>query len=171
MEKNNDEKGMTEPEADCVQYLTFMSGNELYGISVSSVREVIEYNRIYKIPRVPDFFRGVTNLRGEVVPVVDLSARLYDRLSSVTILTSIVIIEIKSDNKTIMVGLIVDEIKSVNDISDRDIENAPDIGARIRSDFIKGIGRIDDNFIILLDIFRVLDVDELADAGGLEKAI
>jgi len=149
-------------ENNFIQYLTFKVGNETYGIDINSVKEVIEYSKVFPIPRIPSYIRGVTNLRGEVIPVIDLNSRFYGQTSEITILTGIVFIEVQYKGKIIMLGIIIDQVDAVTRIYENDIDSFPEFGAKIRYDFISNIGKVDENFIILLNIERVLDVDELA---------
>ncbi len=145
-----------------IQYLTFKVGNEMYGVDINSVKEVIEYTKVFPIPRVPSYIRGVTNLRGEVIPVIDLNSRFYGQASEVTILTGIVFIEVEYKGKVVMLGIIIDEVDAVTKIYENDINSIPEFGAKIRYDFISNIGKVDDNFIILLNIEKVLEIDELS---------
>ncbi len=146
-----------------VQYLTFMVGNETYGVDVSRVREVINYERVFPVPRVPLFIRGVINLRGEVVPVIDLSCRFYGKTAVEGKMTSIVIMEIESEGEFIHVGAVIDAIHAVEEIPEDNIEHTPEFGSKIRHDYIFGVGKTDGRFIIILNLPRVLDVAELSD--------
>lgn len=148
------------------QFFTFLLGAETYGLEVNSVREVIEFKTVYKIPRMPLYIRGVINLRGEIVPVIDLSSRFYkDKLIDVKKTTCIVIVEIedKTDGALIHIGVAVDAIRAVTDIPDSLMEPPPTFGSNIRSDFIKGVGKINDIFIFILNADKVLDIEELSD--------
>lgn len=144
------------------QYLTFMLGNETYGIAVKDVREVVEFDRVFKIPRVPDSIRGVINLRGEVVPVVDLYSRFYSSKCEISILTSVVIVEVRYNGRDVLVGIMIDEVKAVVNIYNSNIESTPEFGAKIRGDFVKEIGKVDSEFVILLDTNKVIDIHELS---------
>ena len=144
-------------------YLTFVIGKELLGIPVSSVREVIEYKKVFKTPRVPDYIRGVINLRGEVVPVIDLSARFYNIKSSVIGTSAIVIVEVEENRHKTAVGVIIDAVRAVVEISGEKIDATPDIGSRIRPDFITGIGKVEKDFVILLKTDSILNIEELSD--------
>ncbi len=145
-----------------VKYLTFKVGNETFGIPVRKVREVIEYCTIFVIPSVPDYIAGVINLRGDVIPVIDLTCRFYGFQCSKTILTSIVFIEVDYNDKIVEIGIIIDEIRSVVDIYENDLDSIPDFAVKIRADYIENIGKVRDDFVILLDIDRVLDIHELS---------
>ena len=144
------------------QYLTFMLGDEMFAIGILSIREIIEYGFVTEVPMTPPFIRGVINLRGAVVPVVDLALRFGRQARENTKRTCIVIVEIESAKGSQEMGIVVDTVSEVLEISGNDIEPPPEFGARIRSDFIKGMGKINGKFVILLDVNRVLLVDEVA---------
>ncbi len=158
-EKNQNENYRT---YESLKYLTFRVGNETFGIPVTKVREVIEYCTVFVIPRVPEYIAGVINLRGDVIPVIDLTYRFYGFRSEKTILTSIVFIEVEYNDKVVEIGIIIDEISSVVDIYQNDIGTIPDFAVKIKADYIQNIGKVKDDFIILLDIDRVLDIKELS---------
>ena len=145
------------------QFLTFVVGNETYGIEVGNIREVIHFDDVFPIPAVPQYIRGVINLRGDVVPVIDLSYRFYQKKSEGTKFTSIVISEVKSDDDIILIGFVIDSINAVIDIPAVNIEHTPEFGSKIRHDFIEGVGKTEEGFIIILNIDKVLNIDELAD--------
>lgn len=144
------------------QYLTFNSSNEIYGVSIQVIKEILEYNEPTTVPMMPDFIRGVINLRGSVVPVIDLSLRLGKEAGKVTKRTCVVIIEIKHEDERMEIGVIVDAVNEVLDIMPENIESAPNFGAKIRTDFISGMGKIDEKFVVLLSIDNVLSVEELS---------
>ena len=156
--------------AALILHLTFQLGNDLFGINVNSVKEVMEYKRVFKTPGVPDYIRGVINLRGEVVPVIDLSSRFYNSRSSITDSTGIVVVEIPCDNELVPIGVMIDSVRAVAGIPENDIEAAPEIGSRIRNDFIIGIGKLNNQFIILLNIDNVLNIDELSNIDSFRKS-
>jgi purine-binding chemotaxis protein CheW len=147
-------------EAD--QYLTFLLGGEMYAIGILRIKEIIEYGHLTTVPMMPAFIRGVINLRGAVVPVVDLSARFGRQASQVTRRSCIVIIEAGDGEEAQDVGVVVDSVSEVLEIPAAEIEPAPSFGTRIRADFIQGMGKIDGRFVILLDVDKVLSVDEMA---------
>ena len=144
------------------QYLTFLLGDEMFAIGILSIREIIEYGFVTDVPMTPPFIRGVLNLRGAVVPVVDLALRFGRKARDNTKRTCIVIVEIESTNGSQEMGVVVDAVSEVLEISHENIEPPPEFGARIRTDFIKGMGKIDGKFVIVLDLNRVLSVDEVA---------
>lgn len=149
------------------QYLTFMLGDEMFAIGILSVREIIEYGFVTEVPMTPQFIRGVINLRGAVVPVVDLARRFGRQARDTTRRTCIVIVEVDSAKGAQEMGVVVDTVSEVLEIPPGDIEPPPEFGARIRNDFIKGMGRIDNKFVIILDANQVLQVDEMAVVAGM----
>lgn len=152
------------------QYLTFLLGDEMFAIGILSIREIIEYGVVTDVPMTPPFIRGVLNLRGAVVPVVDLSVRFGRPARENTKRTCIVIVEIESSRGNQEMGVVVDAVNEVLEIANDDIEPPPEFGARIRNDFIKGMGKIDGKFVIVLDLNRVLSVDEVAVLANLGHA-
>ncbi len=148
------------------QYLTFMLNGEVFAIGILSIKEIIEYGNLTEVPRMPDFIRGVINLRGAVVPVIDLGSRFGKQPSSVSRRTCIVIIEIEHENEPQVVGVMVDAVNEVLDIAPSEIEPAPSFGAKIRADFIRGMGKVDGKFVIILDVDHVLSLDEMSALTG-----
>jgi len=144
------------------QYLTFTLHSENYAVSVLSVREVLEIVPITRVPGMPDFMKGVLNLRGSVVPVIDLRKKFGIKEEDQTIDSSIIILEIESkDQEVMLIGAFVDSVQEVIDISSNQIEPAPKIGLNLKTDFIQGMCQYNDNFLIILDINRVLSNEEL----------
>jgi purine-binding chemotaxis protein CheW len=162
--KNEIQAALTQQEEG--QYLTFMIGGEMFAISILGIKEIIEYGHLTTVPMMPDFIRGVINLRGAVVPVVDLSARFGRAASEVTRRSCIVIIEVESAEEKQDVGVVVDSVSEVLEIPATEIEPAPSFGARIRADFISGMGKVNGQFVIILNANRVLSVDEMAVLAG-----
>lgn len=157
--------GMAEAQGH-QQYLTFLLGEDLFAIGILKIKEIIEYGSLTVVPMMPDYIRGVINLRGAVVPVIDLSARFGRERSSVHRRSCIVIIEIQSDGEHQDIGVMVDAVNEVLEIQSRDVEPPPSFGAKIRADFIKAMGKVDGDFVIILDVDRVLSVDEMAMLSG-----
>jgi purine-binding chemotaxis protein CheW len=157
---------------DHAQYLTFMLGGEVFAIGILSVKEIIEYGGLTEVPMMPPCVRGVINLRGAVVPVMDLSARFGKEATAVTKRTCIVIVEVDAGEAGIghqVIGVIVDAVNAVLEIAAADIEPAPTFGAKIRTDFIEGMGKVSGKFVILLNVDNVLSLEELgavADLGA-----
>lgn len=152
--------------AEAGQYLTFYVGGERFAIGILDVQEIIEVVNITRVPMMPEHIRGVLNLRGNVVPVVDLAARLGHTRSEITKRSCIVLTEVSHDETSQIIGMLVDEVNEILEIPKNALQPAPDFGASIRTDFIQYMGRIDDDFIILLDVNHVLSVQEL---GQLEQ--
>lgn len=147
---------------DQQQHLTFVLGGEMFAIGILSVKEIIEYGNLTVVPMMPDCIRGVINLRGAVVPVVDLARRFSSRQTDIGRRSCIVIIETEGDGEKQDVGVIVDAVSEVVEIRHDQIEPPPAFGARIRTDFIAGMGKIDGRFVIILNVDRVLSLDDLA---------
>jgi purine-binding chemotaxis protein CheW len=150
------------------QYLTFKLGDEVFATDVAKVREVLDFTTITKIPRTPDFMSGVINLRGNVVPVVDL--RLCFEMSKTvkTVNTCVVVVEMLLDGESTVIGALADSVEEVIDLEPEQIEPAPKIGTQIRTDFIKGMGKRDAQFIMILDIDRIFSAEELASVRSAE---
>jgi len=153
------------------QYLTFLLGSEMFAMDILGIKEIIEYGNLTSVPMMPEFIRGVINLRGSVVPVVDLSARFGRTASTVTRRTCIVIIEANNEGEIQDIGVVVDSVSEVLEIAAANIEPPPNFGTKIRADFISGMGKVKDKFVIILDADKVLSVEELAmlsatDNGG-----
>ena len=145
------------------QYLTFRLGDEIFAIDVANVREILEFTSVTQVPKAPDYMKGVINLRGSVVPVVDMRQKFDMSLTERTIDTCIVVVEVACGDEKIVMGALVDSVQEVFELESANIEPAPRIGAHVRSDFIKGMGKRDDGFIIILDTSKVFSSDELAD--------
>ena len=143
------------------QYLTFMLGGDAYAIGILSIKEIIEYTQMTEVPLMPACIRGVINLRGAVVPVMDLQVRFGQPASAVTKRTCIVIVEISSPEGEQVMGVVVDAVNEVLDIDGSEIEPPPAFGTRIRTDFISGMGKVRGKFVILLNVNCVLDLDDL----------
>ncbi len=144
------------------QYLTFMLGGEAYAIGILAIKEIIENGQVTRVPMMPEFIRGVINLRGAVVPVIDLGVRFGAGATAMGRRTCIVILEVESDGESHDVGILVDAVNEVMDIAAADVEPAPAFGAKIRTDFIAGMGKVNEKFVVILDPARVLSVDEMA---------
>jgi purine-binding chemotaxis protein CheW len=144
------------------QYLTFKLGEEMFALDVSQVREILDVTTITKVPRSPAFMRGVINVRGSVVPVVDLRLKFDMTAIERTVDTRIVVMEITLDGEVTVIGALADAVHNVMEMTAGQIEEAPRIGAKWNTDFIRGIGKQDDQFIIILDVDRIFSVDELA---------
>jgi purine-binding chemotaxis protein CheW len=156
------------------QYLTFLLGGEMFAVAILNVKEIIEFGSLTTIPMMPGFIRGVINLRGAVVPVIDLSCRFGNEPSKVARRTCIVIIELQEGDQKHDIGVMVDAVSEVLEIAPTEIEPPPAFGARIRADFINGMGKINGKFVIILNVGKVLSTEEIsvlsqiADSGQAE---
>lgn len=148
------------------QYLTFMVSGDIYAISVSYIREVLEFQTVSKIPKMPDFMRGIINLRGSVIPVIDLKTKFGLGITEKDVTTSVVVSEVKIGNEEIVIGLLTDSVCEVLNIAEEDIDPPPHIGTTVDASFIKGMGKNGDDFIIILDIGEVLSSDELSQVAS-----
>jgi purine-binding chemotaxis protein CheW len=148
--------------AEPAQYLTFMLAGEMFAIGILAIKEIIEYSSLTPVPMMPSSVRGVINLRGAVVPVMDLLARFGKPPSPVTKRSCIVIVEVANTDERQVIGVAVDAVNEVLDIAPDDIEPPPAFGARLRSDFIHGMGKVKGKFVILLDLDHALSMDEIA---------
>lgn len=144
------------------QYLTFNLGGELFAISILSIREIIEYTHLTLVPMMPPYIRGVINLRGSVVPVVDLLARFGQGSTEPRHRTCVVIVEVPGEQGVQELGVLVDGVNEVLEIPATDVEPPPSFGVRIRNEFISGMGKVGERFVILLDVAHTLSVADLA---------
>lgn len=145
-----------------MKYLTFLLGEKSYAISILKIKEILEYGSITPIPKMPAFICGAINLRGRLVPVIDLLERLGNGKSEIEKRSCIVIVEMKFSNEVLSIGIIVDAVSKVMDFKTSDIETAPSFGGLIDTDFIEGMGKVEDEFVIILNIDRVLSLEDLA---------
>lgn len=153
---------------ETTQYLTYKLADEIFALEISKVREVLDFTAITKVPRTPEFMRGVINLRGNVVPVVDMRLKFGMSKTEKTVNTCIIIAEITLDGDTAVLGALADSVQEVIDLEPDQIEPAPKIGTRLNTEFIKGMGKRNEQFLIILDIDKVFSADELSivkDAG------
>lgn len=143
------------------QFLTFTLMSEVYGLSILSIKEILEYGEVTHVPMMPPYMLGVLNLRGHVVPVVDLAMRLGSREGSeVGRRTCVVIVEVLYDEQPMEMGLVVDAVNEALHIADEEIESAPRFGSNINIDFVYGMAKLQDRFVILLNIEKVLALEE-----------
>ncbi|MEH6629119.1 MAG: chemotaxis protein CheW [Motiliproteus sp.] len=152
------------------QYLTFKLQGELFGLNIQPIKEITEYGKITPVPMVPDSVRGVINLRGNVVPVIDLPVHFGWKASPLTKRTCIVIVELDGSSGPKEIGIVIDSVCEVLDIADENICAAPSFGAKVRTDFISGMGKVNDDFIVLLNTDKVLSIDELSQLKQLPMA-
>ena len=153
------------PASDAVlptQYLTFMLGDELFAMGINTVREILQHGAMTAVPLMPDFVRGVINLRGAVVPVIDLQVRFGRPRAQVGKKTCVIILDASRDGESALLGLLVDSVSEVIEIARDSIEPPPQFGTAIKREFIHGMGRVEDGFIVILEPERALDMDEMA---------
>ena len=148
--------------SETAQYLTFKLGDEVFALDITKVREVLDFTTVTRVPKTPEFMRGVINLRGSVVPVVDLRLKFGMTVTEKTVNTCVIITEVTVDGDTTVLGALADSVQEVLDLEPGSIAPAPRIGTKLRTEFIKGMGRRDDRFIIILDVDKVFSSDELS---------
>lgn len=153
-------KGHTTPD-DTAQYLTFVLGEEVFAIDIGSVREIVQQTRMTVVPLMPDFVRGVINLRGAVVPVIDLQARFGRDKVVFGPKTCVIIFDMGPDGDKVELGLLVDAVREVVDITASNIEPTPQFGTTIAREFIRGLGKVGGGFIVILEPERALNIDEM----------
>ena len=144
------------------QYLTFKLGSEVFALDVATVREVLDFTTVTRIPRMPEFMRGVINLRGSVVPVVDLRLAFGMSATEKMVSTCIIVVEVRLEGETTIMGALADSVEEVIDLEPDQIQPAPKIGTSIRADFIRGMGKRDAHFLMILDIDQVFSTEQLA---------
>ncbi|NEX23536.1 purine-binding chemotaxis protein CheW [Thiorhodococcus mannitoliphagus] len=167
--KTATEAGVDADEAG--QYLTFDVGEERLAMSIDAVKEIIETPVITRVPMTPDYIRGVINLRGSVVPVIDLGARLGRGGITLTKRSCIVLVEVRVGEEGHVLGMLVDEVKNILEIPREDIKPPPEFGSEIRTDFIAAMGRLEDVFVIILNVDHVLSIQELAALQALRTEV
>lgn len=152
---------MTEDSKQMNQYLTFTLDDEIFSLDIAKVREVLDFTDVTKVPQTPDFMRGVINLRGSVVPVVDMRLKFGMDEAEPTVNTCIIITEVIMDGESSVLGALVDSVQEVLDLEPDQIEPPPRIGTKLNTEFIRGMGKHDDKFIIILDVDKVFSTDEI----------
>jgi len=151
------------------KYLTFALGTEEYGLEIMKVREIIGYLEVTRVPQTPRYVKGVINLRGQVIPVIDLRVKFGMEAVETTDATCIIVVETSQNDRNVSVGVIVDRVSEVLDIAGEDIEEAPNFGGDVNTDFILGMAKVENSVKTLLDIDKVLgnvEYDNLSDAGN-----
>ena len=155
-----------ETVTETTQYLTFKLDDEVFALDVAKVREILEESSITKVPQTPEFMRGVINLRGSVVPVIDLRLKFGMSETVKTVNTCIIVVEVIMDDETVVLGALADSVQEVIEMEPDKIEAAPHIGTRLNTDFIKGMGKLDTRFVMILDIDKVFSSQELVAVQG-----
>jgi len=153
------------------KYLTFKVGDEVFGTEIDHINEIIEYSDMTRVPLTPPHIRGVSNLRGNVVPIIDLAVRLGKESREMTKRSCIIIAEMEDDGEKMDVGFVVDEVDEVLDIDDDAVEPAPQFGTEISSDYINGMGKIGGRFVILLLLSEVLSINGLSELVANEASV
>jgi purine-binding chemotaxis protein CheW len=143
------------------QYLTFKLEEEIFALGIDQVREVLEFDRVTKVPQTPDMMRGVINLRGSVVPVIDLKLKFGMGETAKQINTCVVIVELNLDGETTLIGALADSVQEVIDLEENQIEPPPKIGTRLNTELIRGMGKRNEDFIMILEIEKVFTLNEL----------
>jgi purine-binding chemotaxis protein CheW len=152
------------------QYMTFKMGDELFAIDVSQVREVLEIPQITKIPSAPEYMRGVVNVRGQAIPVVDLRVKFGLPRSADTLQSRVIVMELSIDGESAVLGGIADSVHEVIDLEPGDINPPPRIAMRWRTEFILGMGKRGEDFVIILDVNSVFSSEDLAIVAGAQSA-
>jgi purine-binding chemotaxis protein CheW len=148
-------------EKETRQYLTFQLADETFAVNVAKVREILDFISITKVPRTPDFMRGVINLRGSVVPVVDMKLKFGMEETEKTVDTCIIVLEVTIDGETTIVGALADSVEEVVELEPGQIEPPPRIGMKLDIDFISGMGKLGEEFVIILDTDRIFTFEEV----------
>ena len=146
---------------DTTQFLTFSLADDVFAIDVIKAKEVLDFSEVTRVPQTPEYMLGVINLRGSVVPVIDMRRKFNMAIADRTRNSCIVVVEVDVDGETVTVGALADSVREVIDLKASQIEPAPRIGTRLNAEFIKGMGNLDDRFVIILDIDKVFSVDDL----------
>jgi purine-binding chemotaxis protein CheW len=147
---------------EATQYLSFNLDEEIFALDISKVREVLDYTTVTKVPQTPEFMRGIINLRGSVVPVIDLRLKFGMSETEKTVNTCIIIVETNLEGESILIGALADSVQEVFDLDADQIEPPPKIGTKLDMEFITGMGKQDGNFVIILNIDKVFSAEEIA---------
>lgn len=166
----NNNNSVDDVSDELEQYLTFYQGDKIYGISISNIKEIIKYDEITEVPMTEDYISGVINLRGRVVPVINLSKRFAGEFSELTKRTSIIIIEINTEDLKLELGVTVDMVNDVLDIHESEIEPAPSLGDRINLNFISGMAKVNGKLLVLLKIENILSFNELSNISQIQHS-
>jgi purine-binding chemotaxis protein CheW len=161
MNDDTEQQNETTAAEEAIQYLTFKLDGESFATEISNVREVLEYTQITPVPRSPEFMRGILNLRGSVVPVVDLRLQFGMATVEQTVDSCIIIIEVNIEGTTTVLGALADSVQEVIDLKPDQLEPAPSFGTRIDNQFIQHMGKLEDRFVIILDIDKVFSLEQI----------
>ena len=159
--KNADQHHHGREQNNTAQYLSFALGNEEYGVDILRVQEIRNWEAVSRIPNVPFYEKGVVNLRGSIVPIIDLRERLLIKFTEYTPLTVVVVLQTRDGHKTRTMGVVVDSVSDVITIDKTKIQNVPDFGAKVSDEFINGLISVNERMVILLDVDKLLKLEEL----------
>jgi len=149
-------------EGEVSQFLTFILDDETYGVEILRVQEIKGWTPVTRIPNTPDYMQGVLNLRGTIVPIVDMRMRFELKHAEYTPITVVIVLSVKSDNGERVIGLVVDSVSDVIDVGAQDVKATPDFGTSFNTKFINGIATSNDNMVMLLDVDKLLSVEEMS---------
>ena len=153
------------------QYLAFKLDNDLFAVDVGKAREILDFVEVTRVPQTPDYMLGVINLRGSVVPVINLRRKFGMAEVERTVDTCIIVLEVEVKDAPVVIGIVADAVQEVLDLNAEQIEPPPRLGTRLNTEFIQGMGNLDGQFVIILNIDRVFSVEELAIIDGQEKEL
>lgn len=159
--KSTDQNRCNKERDNSAQYLCFALDNEEYGVEILRVQEIRNWEPVSRIPNVPSYEKGVVNLRGSIVPIIDLREKLGIKFTGYTPLTVVVVLQINDGNKTRTMGVVVDSVSDVITLDKAKIQDAPDFGAKVSNEFISGLVSVNERMVILLDVDKLLKLEEL----------
>lgn len=154
--------GGLDSEADGNQFLTFLLADEEYGVDILRVQEIKGWNAVTPIPNTPEYIRGVINLRGTIVPIVDLRRRFGLEAVEYGPMTVVIVLKVMREDKSRVMGIVVDAVSDVYNVQDESLKPAPDFGSVVNVDFVEGLATVDETMVIILDIDHLLNSGELA---------
>jgi purine-binding chemotaxis protein CheW len=159
--EGTDQHRYNKEQDNAVQYLSFALGSEEYGVDILRVQEIRSWEPVSRIPNVPFYEKGVVNLRGSIVPIIDLRERLNIKFTEYTPLTVVVVLQTNDGNKTRTMGVVVDSVSDVITVDKTKIQDAPDFGTKVGNEFINGLVSVNEHMVILLDVDKLLKLEEL----------
>ena len=165
------EQEIAQATSSMSQYLTFVIGSDTFALTLLKVREIIEYDTVTRVPRMPEWIQGVINLRGNIVPVIDLAVKFRQPANGVGKQTCIVITEVQCSDETTVMGVMVDSVREVVDWSPDDIQAPPSFGTRLKADYLLGMAGSGKKFSLILDIDKILSIDELLELASTEEVL
>ena len=159
--KGTDQNLYNKEQDNAAQYLSFTLDSEEYGVDIHRVQEIRSWEPVSRIPNVPFYEKGVVNLRGSIVPIIDLREKLHIKFTEYTSLTVVVVLQINDGNKTKTMGVVVDSVSDVINVDKTNIQDAPDFGTKFSNEFINGLISLNERMVILLDVDKLLKLEEL----------